>query len=73
MDPQVRLLRQMTEEVARRVAQHHKLPLTWLKFEQEVRDVKISDETKKTVSVEDLLHLAKRAKARRSWRCYCTI
>ena len=61
VDPQVHLLRQMTEEVARKVAQHHSLPLPWLKFEQEVRDVKISDETKKTVSVEDLLHIAKRA------------
>ena len=73
MDPQVHLLRQMTEEVAQKVAQRHSLPLPWLKFEQEVRDVKISDETKKTVSVEDLLHIAKRATQERSWRCYCTI
>ena len=61
VDPQVRLLRQMTEEVARKVAQHHKLPVTWLRFEQEVRDVKVSDETKKTASVEELLHIAKKA------------
>ena len=61
VDPQVCLLRQMTEEVARKVAQRHKLPVTWLKFEQEVRDVKILDETKKTVSVEELLHVAKKA------------
>ena len=61
VDPQVRLLHQKTEEVARRVAHHHKLPLTWLKFEQEVRDVKVSDRTKKTVSVRDLLHIAKKA------------
>ena len=61
VDPQVRLLRQMTEEVARKVAQHHKLPVTWLKFEQEVRDVKILDKTKKTASVEYLLCLAKEA------------
>ena len=61
VDPQVRLLRQKTEEVARRVAHHHKLPLTWLKFEQEVRDVKVLDKTKKTASMEYLLHLAKKA------------
>ena len=61
VDPQVRLLRQMTEEVARKVAQCHKLPVTWLRFEQEVRDVKVSDETKKTASVEELLHIAKKA------------
>ena len=60
VDPQVHLLRQMTEEVARRVAQHHKLPLKWLKFEQEVHDVKVLDKTKKTVSVRDLLHIAKK-------------
>ena len=61
VDPQVCLLRQMTEEVARKVAQHHKLPLTWLKFEQEVRDVKVLDKAKKTVSVEELLQLAEKA------------
>ena len=61
VDSQVRLLRLMTEEVARKVAQHHKLPLTWLKFEQEVRDMKVLDETKKTVSVEELFHIAKKA------------
>ena len=61
VDPQVRLLRQKTEEVARKVAQRHKLPVTWLKFEQEVRDVKVLDETKKTVSVEELLHIARKA------------
>ena len=61
VDPQVCLLRQMTEEVARKVAQRHKLPVTWLRFEQEVRDVKVLDETKKTASVEELLHIAKKA------------
>ena len=61
VDPQVCLLRQKTEEVARRVAQHHKLPLTWLKFEQEVRDVKVLDKTKKTASMEDLLCMAKKS------------
>ena len=61
VDSQVRRLRQKTEEVARKVAQRHKLPLTWLKFEQEVRDVKVLDETKKTVSVKELLHIAKKA------------
>ena len=61
VDPQVHLLRQMTEEVACKVAQHHKLPLTWLRFEQEVRDVKVLDKAKKTVSVEELLQLAKKA------------
>ena len=61
VDPQVCLLRQMTEEVARKVAQQHKLPLTWLKFEQEVRDMKVLDETKKAVSAEELFRLAKKA------------
>ena len=61
VDPQVCILRQMTEEVACKVAQHHKLPLTWLKFEQEVRDMKILDKTKKIVSVKDLFHIAKKA------------
>ena len=61
VDPQVRLLRQMTEEVARKVAQHHQLPVTWLKFEQEVRDLKILDKTRKTASVEYLFRLAKEA------------
>ena len=57
VDPQVCLLRQMTEMVPHKVAQCHKLPLTWLKFEQEVRDLKVLDRTKKTVSVEELLEL----------------
>ena len=61
MDSQVCLLRQMTEDVARKVAQQHKLPLTWLKFEQDVRNVKVLDNTKKTIFVEDLFHIAKRA------------
>ena len=62
VDSQVHLLRHMTEEVARKVAQQRpKVPITRLKFEQEVRDMKVSDETKKTVAEEDLFHLAKRA------------
>ena len=61
VDPQVHLLRQMTEEVARKVVQYHRVPLTWLKFEQEVRDVKISSKGKRTVSVEDLFDIAKKA------------
>ena len=60
VDPQVRLLRQMTEEVALKVAQHHQLPVTWLKFEQEVCDLKILNKTRKTASVE-YFHLAKEA------------
>ena len=59
VDDQVVLLRQKTKQVAHQVAQHHKVPVTWLKFEQEVRDVKVLDKAKKTMPVEDLLHLAK--------------
>ena len=58
VDPQVLLLRQVTEEVARRVAQQHKLPITWLKFEEEVRAVKEQVKMKRTASVEELLQLA---------------
>jgi hypothetical protein len=58
VDPQVHLLRQMTEEVARKVAQHHTLPISWLKVEQEVREVKVSGE-RKTISVDDLFQKAK--------------
>jgi acyl-CoA-binding protein len=61
VDAEVVQLRQMTEEVARRVAQWHKLPVTWLKFEQEARDIKALDKTRKTATVEDLFHLAKKA------------
>ena len=61
VDPQVCLLHQMTEMVTHKVAQCNKLPLTWLKFEQEVRDLKVLDGIKKTVSVEELLHLANAA------------
>ena len=60
VDPGVHLLREKTEDVARKVAQHHQLPITWMKFEQEVRDLKEKDKCKKTASVEELLQLAKR-------------
>ena len=59
VDDQVVLLRQKTEQVAHQVSQHLKVPVTWLKFEQEVHDVKVLDKAKKTMPVEDLLHLAK--------------
>ena len=58
VDPQVRLLRKKTEDVARKMAQHHRLPITWMKFEQEVRETKEKDKSKKTASVEELLQLA---------------
>ena len=61
VDEQVVLLRQKTEKVARQVAQHHQLPITWLKFEEEVREVKETDRTKKTASVEEMLQIAVKA------------
>ena len=61
VDPQVKLLRQKTEEVAHKVAQHHRLPIRWLKFEQKVREVKVSYPTKKTTTVDELLQLAMNA------------
>ena len=61
VDPQVKLLRQKTEEVAHKVAQHHRLPIKWLKYEQKVREVKISYPTKKTTTVDELLKLAMNA------------
>ena len=61
VDPQVKLLRQKTEEVAHKVAQHHRLPIRWLKYEQKVREVKVSSPTKKTTTVDELLQLAMNA------------
>ena len=61
VDPQVKLLRQKTEEVAHKVAQHHRLPIRWLKYEQKVREVKVSYPTKKTTTVDELLQLAMNA------------
>ncbi|XP_062512444.1 uncharacterized protein LOC134188264 [Corticium candelabrum] len=61
VDPQVKLLRQKTEDVAHKVAQHHRLPIRWLKYEQKVREVKVSYPTKKTTTVDELLQLAMNA------------
>ena len=61
VDPQVKLLRQKTEEVAHKVAQHHRLPIKWLKYEQKVREVKVSYPLKKTTTVDELLQLAMNA------------
>ena len=61
VDPQVTLLRQKTEEVAHKVAQHHRLPISWLKYEQNVREVKVSYPTKRTTTVDELLQLAMKA------------
>ena len=61
VDPQVTLLRQKTEEVAHKVAQHHRLPIRWLKYEQKVREVKVSYPTKKMTTVDELLQLAMNA------------
>ena len=58
VDPQVVMLRRKTEELAQKLTQHHKLPITWLKFEEEVRELKKQDKTKKTALVEELLQLA---------------
>ena len=60
VDPQVVMLRRKTEELAQKLTQHHKLPITWLKFEEEVRELK-QDKTKKTALVEELLQLAMKA------------
>ena len=61
VDPQVKLLCQKTEEVAHAVAQHHRLPIRWLKYEQKVREVKVSYPQKKTTTVDELLQLAMNA------------
>ena len=61
VDPQVTLLRQKTEEVAHKVAQHHRLPISWLKYEQNVRELKVSYPTKRTTTVDELLQLAMKA------------
>ena len=61
VDPQVTLLRQKTEEVAHKVARHHRLPISWLKYEQNVREVKVSYPTKRTTTVDELLQLAMKA------------
>ena len=61
VDPQVTLLRKKTEEVAHKVAQHHRLPISWLKYEQNVREVKVSYPTKRTTTVDELLQLAMKA------------
>ena len=61
VDPQVKLLRQKTEDVAHKVAQHHRLPIRWLKYEKKVREVKVSSPTKKTTTVDELLQLAMNA------------
>ena len=61
VDPQVELLRHKTEEVAHKVAQHHRLPIKWLKYEQKVREVKVSYPLKKTTTVDELLQLAMNA------------
>jgi hypothetical protein len=61
VDPQVQQLCKRTEEVAPKVANCHSLPLTWLKVEQEVREIKISNHTKKTISVENLCAIAEMA------------
>ena len=61
VDPQVKLLRQKTEDVAHKVAQYHRLPIRWLKYEQKVREVKVSSPTKKMTTVDELLQLAMNA------------
>lgn len=58
VDEEVKLLRSKTEEVAQKVAQLHVLPISWLKFEQEVREVKEADKSMKTALMEELLQLA---------------
>ncbi|XP_062504591.1 uncharacterized protein LOC134181346 isoform X1 [Corticium candelabrum] len=60
VDPQVNLLRQKTEEVAHKVARHHRLPVRWLKFDQNVREVKSSNPEKKTITISELMDLGKR-------------
>jgi hypothetical protein len=61
VDPEVRLLRQATEKLARQVAREHKLPIKWLKFEEEVRHLKEHNKTKRTASVEELQQIASRS------------
>ena len=58
VDPQVSLLREKTEQIARNVRQRHKLPITWLKFEEEVRALKQKNKAKKTASVDEMLQIA---------------
>jgi GTPase SAR1 family protein len=58
VDKQVILLRQKTEEVARQMAQHHQVPITWLKFQQEVQELKESKKEKKAASVGELRQIA---------------
>ena len=60
VDPQVQLLCQKTEEVARQVAKHDKLPMTWLRFKEELHQLKEDETTRKVVSVDELLQLAQR-------------
>ena len=60
VDPQVQLLCRKTEEVARQVAKHDKLPMTWLRFKEELHQLKEKETTRKVVSVEELLQLAQR-------------
>ena len=60
VDPQVQLLCGKTEEVARQVAKHSKLPITWLRFKEELHQLKENETTRKVVSVDELLQLAQR-------------
>ena len=60
VDPQVQLLCRKTEEMARQVAKHDKLPMKWLRFKEELRQLKENETTGKVVSVEELLQLAQR-------------
>ena len=60
VDPQVQLLCRQTEEVARQVAKHDKLPITWLRFKEELHELKENEMTRKVVSVDELLQLAQR-------------
>ena len=60
VDPQVQLLCRKTEEVARQVAKHDKLPMTWLRFKEELHQLKENETTRKVVSVDELLQLAQR-------------
>ena len=60
VDPQVILLRQKTEEAAHKVAQRHRLPVRWLKFDQNVREVKSSSPERKTITISELMDLGKK-------------
>ena len=60
VDPQVQLLCRKTEEVARQVAKHNKLPITWLRFKEELHQLKENETTRKVVSVDELLQLGQR-------------